>query len=184
MSHRPGVRGHPQSAAFRDENRSVPPNAGDLPHPASDRLTGVERKLWHAALERQYRSPKSSYRRNLPWYGEVGATYLGVASLWLALCYPLIVVIVVSQIVENGPLLLAGLVGAFVCIGVSAVRTYLGIRVGRNWREHNGVGRPPRWRSRTGYQPPEGGETTPPTGWAQTSNVPPGWKDPDVDPDS
>ena len=160
------------------------PSTDDLPHPVLERDTGVERKLWRAALERQYRSRRSSYRRNLPWYGDVGAAYLGVASLWLALCYPLIVFIVVSQIVEHGPLLLAALAGAFACICASAVRTYFAFRVGRTWRRENGVGRPPRWKSLTGYQPSEGGETSPPIGWAQTSKVPPGWKDPDVDPGS
>ena len=157
-------------------------NAGDLPHPALDRLIGGERKLWHAALERQYRSPKSSYRRNLPWYGDVGATYLGVATLWLVPCYPLIVLVVVSQLVENGPLLLVALLGALACLSATAARTYLAVRVGRTWRQDNGVGRPPKWKSRTGYQPPEGGETRPPIGWAQTSKIPPGWKDPDTEP--
>jgi len=156
----------------------------ELPCPVLDRVTRVERKLWGSAIERQYRSPRSSYRRNLRWYGEVGATYLSVANLWLLLSVTPIVFIFVSQIVENGPLFLVALVGGFSCLGAAAIRTYQAIRIGRSWRQEHGVEPAPRWRSRTGYQPPKGGTTTPPIGWAQTSKVPPGWKDPDVDPDS
>jgi hypothetical protein len=157
------------------------PSLDDLPHPALERVTRVERRIWGAALERQYRSRKSLFRRNLPWYGDVGATYLSVASLWLLQSFTFIVVMFLSRIVENGPLFLVAVVGAFACIAVAAVRTYQSIRVGRSWRQDNGVGRPPRWRSRAVYQAPEGGETTPPIGWAQTSKIPPGWKDPDSD---
>jgi hypothetical protein len=154
----------------------------ELPYPALDRVTGVERKLWSAALERQYRSRGSWYRRNLLWYGDVGATYLSVANLWLLPCFPLVVFVFVSQIVGNGPLFLVALVGTLSLLSVSAFRTFQARRVGRSWRQVNGVGRPPRWRSRPGYQPPPGGETTPPIGWAQTSKVPPGWKIPDDGP--
>jgi hypothetical protein len=65
------------------------------------------------------------------------------------------------------------------CIGAGAVRLYQAIRAGQSWRQQHGVGRPPVWRSRKGYQPSEGGEATPPIGWAITSKVPPGWTDPD-----
>ena len=160
------------------------PDTDEPPHPALDRVTGIERKLWGATLERQYRSQGSSYRRYLRWYGEVGATYLSVANLWLLLSFPLVVFVFVSRITENGPLLLVTLIGAVACISVAAARTYQTIRVGRSWRQNHGVGRPPRWRSRSGYQPPEGGETTPPIGWAITSKVPPGWTDPDKSADA
>lgn len=171
-------------AEDQDENRTMAQSGRDIPRPALERVTGIERKLWSAAIERQYRSPRSSYRRNLPWYGEVGATYLSVANLWLLLSFPFILSVFVSQIVENGPLLVVALVGTIVCLGESAVRLYKAIRVGRSWRQDHGVRQPPRWKSRNPYQPPEGGETTPPIGWAQTSKVPPGWNDPDVDFDS
>jgi hypothetical protein len=146
------------------------PSIDDLPHPVLERITWVERKRWRAALERQYQTRGSSYRRSLRWYGETGATDLTVANLWLLQSVPFIVLIFVSSFVENGPLLLLALVGAFL---------YQTRRVGKRWRQDSGVGPPPRWRSRTGYQPPEGDETTPPIGWAQTSKIPPGWTHPD-----
>lgn len=149
-----------------------------------DRVTGVERKLWGTAIERIYRIPKSSYQRNARWYGELGATYLVVAILWLLLSVPLIVFVFVGGFTENGPLLLVALIAGIVCLSVAAVRIYQGIRVGRIWRHDNGVDPPPRWKPRNEYRPPDGGETTPPIGWAVTSKVPPGWTDPDKDPDS
>lgn len=156
----------------------------DLPHPVLERVSRLERKVWGPALGRQYQSRKSFYRRNLPWYGDVGATYLSVAGLWLLLSVPFILSIYLGDFAENGPLLLVAYVGSFFCLGVAALRLYQAFQVGRSWRRDNGVGRPPRWRSRTAYRPPPGGETTPPIGWAQGSNVPPGWKNPDIDSDS
>ena len=155
------------------------PGTDEPPQPVLERVTRIERKFGAVVLQRQYQNPGSFYRRNVRWYGDLATTYLVVANIWLLQAFPFIILIWVSSFVENGPLLLLALAVGFACIGAGTVRLYQAIRIGRDWRQENGVGRPPRWRSRTPFEPPEGSETSPPIGWAQTSKVPPGWTDPD-----
>ena len=97
-------------------------------------VTGVERRLWGRILDRQFRSDRSTYRKNYERYGHRGAVLLSTANLWIGLSFPFVAGVFIAGALSKPEIeVVAGCI-AFVMLATGVIRLVQAVQEGKRFR--------------------------------------------------